>query len=56
MLGANVEVLGQTNIRGRVGEPDEIAEVVGFLIDDRSSYINGTVVLANGGERSSLPG
>jgi NAD(P)-dependent dehydrogenase (short-subunit alcohol dehydrogenase family) len=39
-----------------VGEPDEIADVVLFLVDDRSSYINGTVVVANGGELSALPG
>ncbi|MEU4238198.1 SDR family oxidoreductase [Actinoplanes sp. NPDC026619] len=50
------DLLGQANIRGQVGEPEEIAEVVLFLVDDRSSYINGTVVLANGGERSALPG
>jgi NAD(P)-dependent dehydrogenase (short-subunit alcohol dehydrogenase family) len=56
MLGDNVEAMGQANIRGRVGEPDEIAEVVAFLAGDRSSYINGTVVVANGGERSSMPG
>jgi NAD(P)-dependent dehydrogenase (short-subunit alcohol dehydrogenase family) len=56
MLGDNIEMLGQASIRGRVGEPDEIAEVVLFLIGDRSSYINGTVVVANGGERSSMPG
>ncbi|MEO3927642.1 SDR family oxidoreductase [Micromonosporaceae bacterium B7E4] len=56
MLGENVEVLGQANIRGRVGEPDEVADVGLFLIDGRSSYINGTVVVANGGERSPLPG
>jgi NAD(P)-dependent dehydrogenase (short-subunit alcohol dehydrogenase family) len=56
MLGDNVEALGQANIRGRVGEPEEIADVVLFLIDERSSYLNGSVVLANGGERSSLPG
>ena len=56
MLGENVEVLGQANVRGRAGEPDEVADVVLFLIDDRSSYVNGAVVVANGGERSSLPG
>jgi NAD(P)-dependent dehydrogenase (short-subunit alcohol dehydrogenase family) len=56
MLGDNVEAMGQANIRGRVGEPDEIAEVVAFLAGDRSSYINGTVVVANGGERTSMPG
>jgi NAD(P)-dependent dehydrogenase (short-subunit alcohol dehydrogenase family) len=55
MLGENIGVLGQANLRGRVGEPDEIADVVLFLVDDRSSYINGTVVIANGGERSALP-
>ncbi|MEV0216166.1 SDR family oxidoreductase [Micromonospora sp. ALFpr18c] len=56
MLGGNVEMLGTVNIRGRIGAPDEIAEVVLFLVDDRSSYVNGTVVIANGGELSSLPG
>jgi NAD(P)-dependent dehydrogenase (short-subunit alcohol dehydrogenase family) len=56
ILGENIEALGHANIRGQIGEPDEIAEVVLFLVDDRSSYINGTVVLANGGERSSMPG
>ncbi len=56
MLGDNIDMLGQANIRGRVGEPEEIAEIVLFLVDDRSSYMNGTVVLANGGEKSALPG
>ncbi|GAA2612437.1 SDR family NAD(P)-dependent oxidoreductase [Paractinoplanes durhamensis] len=56
MLGDNIAVLAQANIRGRAGEPDEIADIVLFLIDDRSSYMNGTVVLANGGERSLMPG
>ncbi|WP_433062100.1 SDR family NAD(P)-dependent oxidoreductase [Dactylosporangium sp. CS-033363] len=55
IMGEHVDLLGRTNIRGRVGEPDEIADVVLFLADDRSSYINGTVILANGGERSALP-
>ena len=56
MLGEHIVMLDRANIRGRVGEPDEIADVVLFLVDDRSSYLNGTVVLANGGELSSMPG
>ncbi|MEA5363849.1 SDR family oxidoreductase [Amycolatopsis sp., V23-08] len=55
MLGDNVEVLGRATLRDRIGEPDEIARVVRFLVDADSSYINGTVILANGGEPSALP-
>ncbi|SFQ28263.1 MULTISPECIES: SDR family NAD(P)-dependent oxidoreductase [Actinomadura] len=57
MLGENIDALGaRTNVRGRIGEPEEVANVVLFLIDDRSSYINGTVVAVHGGELSTLPG
>jgi NAD(P)-dependent dehydrogenase (short-subunit alcohol dehydrogenase family) len=55
MLGENVEMLGRGNLRQRIGEPVEIAAVVRFLVSDAASYINGTVVLANGGEPSALP-
>ncbi|CAN5516826.1 SDR family oxidoreductase [soil metagenome] len=34
---------------GRVGEPPEVAEVVGFLLSDRASYISGEVVYVDGG-------
>ncbi|HEX4016085.1 MAG TPA: 3-oxoacyl-ACP reductase FabG [Frankiaceae bacterium] len=34
---------------GRVGEPDEVAEVVLFLLSDRSSYMTGTVLEIGGG-------
>ncbi|HEY0937608.1 MAG TPA: SDR family oxidoreductase [Trebonia sp.] len=56
MLGDNIEALGQANIRGRVGEPQEIADIVLFLVSERSTYINGAVLVASGGERSLLPG
>jgi len=35
---------------GRVGEPEEIAEVVSYLLSEKSSYINGAVIFADGGQ------
>ncbi|MFG1925046.1 SDR family NAD(P)-dependent oxidoreductase [Cryptosporangium sp. NPDC048952] len=56
MIGDNLDAFAQQiNVRGRIGDPDEIADVVVFLAGERSSYINGTVVVAHGGERSLLP-
>ncbi len=55
MLGDNVELLGRANLRERIGEPDEIAHIVRFLVNADSGYINGTVIVANGGEPSALP-
>jgi len=34
---------------GRVGEPDDIARAVRFLIDDDASYITGSEISVNGG-------
>ncbi|HEV8023097.1 MAG TPA: beta-ketoacyl-ACP reductase [Candidatus Lustribacter sp.] len=33
----------------RLGSPDEVARVVGFLLEDESSYITGAVYTVNGG-------
>ncbi|MEU5264151.1 SDR family NAD(P)-dependent oxidoreductase [Amycolatopsis sp. NPDC021455] len=34
---------------GRIGQPPELAEVVAFLADHRSSYVNGQTLMVDGG-------
>lgn len=34
---------------GRIGEPNEVANAVAFLLSDKSSYITGQVLSVNGG-------
>lgn len=38
------------NPLGRIGEPEDIAGIVGFLASDAGAYVNGQVIVADGGE------
>src|SRR5271170_5173990 len=47
--------LGETTVLGRAGEPQEVAEVIGFLASPRASYITGTNVEVDGGRAGAQP-
>ncbi|CDY50872.1 BnaA05g37330D [Brassica napus] len=44
-----VEKVKAQNLFGRLGETKDIANIVGFLASDAGEWINGQVIIANGG-------
>lgn len=38
----------------RFGSPEEVADVVAWLLSEKSSYVNGTVITVDGGETAGL--
>jgi NAD(P)-dependent dehydrogenase (short-subunit alcohol dehydrogenase family) len=46
--GRDEEVLSRTPLR-RIGDPDELADIVCFLASDESRHMTGNFVLCDGG-------
>jgi 3-oxoacyl-[acyl-carrier protein] reductase len=46
-----MERIGQNMTLGRIGEPEDIAGVVAFLVGPEGGWINGQQIIANGGGR-----
>ena len=45
------DALGETTVLRRVGEPQEVADLIGFLASPQASYITGTNIPIDGGRR-----
>lgn len=39
---------------GRIAEPDDIYDVIAFLLSDAAKYVNGTVIPVDGGTRAAF--
>jgi 3-oxoacyl-[acyl-carrier protein] reductase len=38
------------NPLGRIGQPEEVADLVAYLVSDRASYMTGSIITIDGGE------
>ena len=53
---AVTNLLGQGHLLGRVGQPDEVAQLVSFLASDRSSFTTGAAYPVDGGMTATIGG
>ena len=43
------EMLEKSSLLRRIGQPEEIGEIVSFLLSDRSSFVTGQIISVDGG-------
>lgn len=48
-VDAITEVIGQIHLLGRVGQPEEVGELVAFLLGPRSQFLTGSAYTVDGG-------
>ncbi len=49
------ELLAGKTMVGRLGTPDDIADVVRFLLSSESAFVNATTLVADGGRMARVP-
>ena len=49
MSSEQVEAMGEMHPMGRVGQPEDVAAMISFLLSDASSWMTGTVIPVDGG-------
>jgi gluconate 5-dehydrogenase len=52
---ATPETLKQLNMLARVGRPDELANVIEYLLLGAPEYLNGTTIFVDGGQTAMAP-
>jgi len=50
----NIEAIKSKSTLGRIGEPDDVADVALFLASDESNFISGQVIVVDGGRMDFL--
>ena len=53
-IQAVVDSWGKSHPLGRVGQPEEIAQLVAYLLSDKASFITGATITADGGLTTKL--
>ena len=54
VFGQAMKDFGATVPLGRIGQPDEIANAITFLLSDKAAFISGAVLFVDGGHDAML--